>query len=116
MSPRRIPYRYKLLLDEMLPRRDKFPLTNNFFNLRHIVHDYKRSGISDRAIVKLAKKENRIIITKNIKDFHKLNQGEQVDLIGISDNKPLEHIDLAIVAYLNRRRTHKMTGCYKRII
>ncbi|MGD8744198.1 MAG: DUF5615 family PIN-like protein, partial [Candidatus Woesebacteria bacterium] len=66
--------RFKLLLDEMLPRRDKSPQLNNYHNLRHIVHDSKKEGISDQGLVKYAKKLDRIIITKNIKHLRKLGK------------------------------------------
>jgi len=53
----------------MLPRRDKFPLLNNFHDLKHIVHDKKKPSIKDSEIIKLTKKEGRIIITVNKKTF-----------------------------------------------
>lgn len=49
--------RYRLLLDEMLPKRDKFPILNKLHNLRHIVHDFKGSGLSDEKVVAMPEEE-----------------------------------------------------------
>ncbi len=42
MSPRQ--KRYKILLDEMLPRRQKLPGLNHLHNVKHILHDLTRSA------------------------------------------------------------------------
>ena len=36
--------KHKLLLDEGLPRKESYPLLNNYFNLRHIVHEFGKKG------------------------------------------------------------------------
>jgi len=50
MAPRR--KRYKLLLDEMFPRREKYPNLNNFHDLKHVVHDFKKEEMSDIQVLK----------------------------------------------------------------
>lgn len=48
--------RYKLFLDEGIEPRTFFPHLNNLFNLRHITHDYKFTGLSDYDVYEVAKK------------------------------------------------------------
>ena len=76
----------KLLLDEMVARKDHLPQTNCFHDLKHVVHDYHQAGLSDPEIAELASKQGRIIITKNVKHFRPLAIKKQVGVIGISDN------------------------------
>lgn len=113
MSPRNL--RCNLLLDKMLPRKEKFPLLNNFHNVIHITHDCKKSGISDTEIVIFAKKQKRIVVTKNIKHFRKLCQQEKVDLIGATEIAVPEALDKSIMAYLRRKKVARMTGAFKNI-
>lgn len=113
MSPRH--RRYNLLLDEMLPRREKFPVLNNLHNLKHIVHDLKKSGAKDREVVRLAKRQNRIIITKNTKHFETLCREEKVDVLGVSEVASPEELDGSIMAHLRRKTSRVMTGLCKKI-
>lgn len=107
---RKKPHRYKLLLDEMFPKRNRFPLLNNYHDLKHITHDFKKSGIEDTKVVAIAKKENRIVISKNFRHFRKICNENKVDLISIAENMPAELIDKQINAYLRKRMIHVMTG------
>ena len=107
--------RFNLLLDEMLPRREKYPQLNNYHNTRHIVHDLKKEGASDEEIVKLAKKLNRIVVTKNIKDFKKLGKKHKVDIFGVSGYLPPEKLDRKIMAVLRKRRYRKIKGGFTKI-
>jgi len=69
------------LLDEPLPDRKRLPQINQRgnFNIRHIVHDYRKSGLSDDKVIQIARKENRIIVTVD-KTFggKKINQNTSV--------------------------------------
>jgi len=47
--------RYRLLLDEMFPRRNTFPQLNKFHDLRHVIHDFHLPDNQDEKVVKLAK-------------------------------------------------------------
>ena len=114
MTPRK--KRFKLLLDEMMPRREKFPLLNNFHNVKHVVHDLGKSGDSDTQIVAIARRQQRIILTKNIKHFRELCHQENVDLIGVSDVTGPEKLDKIIMARLKRRRARKMTGKFTKVV
>jgi len=77
--------RFKLLLDEMMPRRERFPHLNNFHDLKHIVHDMKKPGIKDSQIIMMAKRNGRILLTKNVKHFIGSCGDKKVDLIGVGD-------------------------------
>jgi predicted nuclease of predicted toxin-antitoxin system len=107
--------RYKLLLDEMLPRKDKYPLLNNYHNVRHIVHDLKKEGITDLELIRLASRTGRIVITKNIKHLKELGLKYQVDIIGVTEILPPERMDNKIVAILRRRTYKNMTGRFIKV-
>lgn len=107
--------RFKLLIDEMLPRKSKFPQLNNFHNIRHIVHDFKSGGMSDEKLVILAKKENRTVVTKNIKHLQKLGVKHKVDVIGLTETALPQRIDSKIMAILRKKRQAKMSGSFTKI-
>lgn len=106
MSPKQA--RYLILLDEMLPAREKFPELNNSHNVRHLVHDFHKLGLEDKKVILLAKKENRIIITKNTRHFFQECKDLGVTLIGVTEEMPAEEIDKDIMAKL-RRISHNET-------
>lgn len=108
--------RYKLLLDEMLPRRSKYPLLNCFHNIRHIVHDYKLAGSSDEKVLKLAAKEERVLITKNIKHFRPSGEEYDVDIIGVMETIPPEELDRSVMAKLRRWGKTRMSGRFTTIV
>ncbi len=114
MSPR--PKRFKLLLDEMLPRRIKYPALNSHHDVKHIVHDYKRGGITDVRLLELARKDNRIVLTKNIKDFQFQCQQYQVDVIGVTETIPPEELDKSLMAKLRSWGKSKMSVRFTKII
>jgi hypothetical protein len=99
----------------MMPKRDRFPRLNNLHDLKHIVHDLKRFRIKDNQLIELAKKLDRIILTKNVKHFMDLCSDKKVDLIGVEELVGFEEIDNKVVAYLNKRKNRKMMGIYKNI-
>ena len=105
--------RFKLLLDEMLPRRENFPVLNNYHNVRHIVHDLKQSGISDIDVIKIAKSQNRILVTKNIKHFREDCERFNVSLIGIAETMQPEDLDKKLVAILKKYVFGKLARFFK---
>lgn len=109
------PKRFKLLLDEMFPRREKYPLLNNYHDLRHIVHNFKKEGVSDTEMVRYAKEQERIVLTKNIKHLKELGMKYKVDIIGVTEILPPERMDNKIMAVLRRRKFKNMTGRFTKI-
>jgi len=102
MSPRQT--RFRLLLDEMHPSRSNFPVLNKLHNLKHITHDFGLSGVQDPKVVSLAKKEKRILISKNEKHMIELCRDKGVSLICVKEKIPYEEIDSKITAYLKKIR------------
>lgn len=92
--------RFKVLLDEMLPRRIKLPRTNHYHDLKHIVHDLHLSGITDQELVFVAKKSKRIVITNNVKHFKNLCQKEEVSLVGVDQRIPPDKLDKKLLSLL----------------
>jgi len=97
--------KFRLLLDEMFPARNKFPELNKYHNLRHIAHDFKMNGATDEKVVKLAAKENRSLISKNGKHMINLCQELGVKLIITSETMSDEEIDSKIMASLRKTKT-----------
>lgn len=99
MSPKK---RFKLLLDEMLPSRSNFPLTNYSHDLKHLVLDMNKSGITDLEVAKLAKFTSRIIITRNIKDYLPLAEKFQIDVFGVSPYLVVDDLDKLLISKLRK--------------
>jgi hypothetical protein len=99
----------KLLLDENLPPRTKFIRLNNRFCVQHIVHDLRKSGISDKELFKIAEKLGSIIITLNERHFNK-NIFIKSGLIGLSPYLSTEDIDKKVTSILTKHKTCYLTG------
>ncbi|KKW09754.1 MAG: hypothetical protein UY49_C0039G0010 [Microgenomates group bacterium GW2011_GWC1_49_7] len=104
----------KLLLDENLPPRKKFVRLNTRFNVRHIVHDYHKSGILDSELFKIAEREQRVILTRNEKDFIG-NARKKSGLIGISPKLSTEDIDKCINSNLTTHKRCFVIGKFIRV-
>lgn len=104
-------YRHKLIFDENLPTRENFPLLNNRFDLRHIAADYKHSGLPDFKVYKLAKKEGRLLVTYNIKDFKELATRSNITgIIGVSPNLTFDQIDKKLTSLLTKSTKKELFG------
>jgi len=66
-SPRHSP-KPKLLLDEGFPPRRSFKFLNSFFDIKHIKHDLRFEGLTDKDVYEIAKLQNRVLITFNVKE------------------------------------------------
>ena len=84
-------YKHKLLFDENMPPRQRFPSLNEHFDVKHVSHDYNKGGIVDEEVYKIAYEQGRIIITINRDDFEKL--------IGTKD-------DYGVIAVSDGHKTH----------
>lgn len=105
--------KYKLLLDEGLPPRDRFKILNSRHNLKHIKHDFGQPGISDKEVWKIAAKEGRVVITYNVKDFKKLVVNDRSGVVGISTNLSIEQIDKKLTSILIKTKKSNLYGKYK---
>lgn len=99
--------RFKLLLDEMLPKRQMLPRVNHFHDLRHVVHDYGVGGATDIEVAKLAIGEERIIVTNNTSHFRRLVNKFRVEIIGVDQSMGLDDIDKKLMAKLQKRKQKK---------
>jgi len=111
------PQRYKLLLDENISPRTRFPILNSRHNVKHLVHELKKSGITDQEVYNLAKKESRLIITFNKKDFETMaEKSSETGIIAISTNVSDDQIDKKITSLLSRKKKNELFGKFQHII
>lgn len=106
----RHPHKFHLLLDENVESRKVFLKLNDFHNVRHLVGDYKKSGINDSQVFELAKHEKRILITYNYKDFHNFPLTNHVGLIGISRSLTIPEIDKKLMSFLRDKSETDLYG------
>ena len=108
--------RYKLVLDENLPKRQQFPFLNERHSLKHITHEYKQVGISDLEVYDLAKKKKSLLVTFNVKHFKKQAPlSIHTGIIGVSKNLTNEQVDLKIMALLRRKKRSELFGHFQQI-
>lgn len=104
-------YKHKLLLDEGIAYRIRFPILNHRFDVKHIKGDLNCIGLSDADIYSLAIKQGRIIVTYNEKDFRELaNISKQTGVIGLTTNLTYDQIDKRLTALLNRSTKSSLFG------
>ena len=109
-------FKYKLLLDENIPRRAKFPSLNRKFNIRHISADFKIIGLGDPEVYEFARKTNRLIVTYNIKDFEKFAElSLESGIIGISATLSNEQIDKKLTSLLTKSKKSELFGKFNHI-
>jgi Domain of unknown function (DUF5615) len=78
-------YKHKTLIDEQVSPRQYFPRLNERFDLKHIKHDLNLASLPDPQVYALAVSQDRIILTKNVKDFRTLLQDDSPGVIGIPE-------------------------------
>lgn len=109
-------YKHKLLLDENFPIRKYLPTLNRKFDIKHLVADLSQEGLSDPKVYSLARKEKRIIVTRNIKDFEELAlTSKETGVIGVSQNLTFKQVDIKLAALLNKSTKKSLLGKITRI-
>lgn len=104
-------HKHKLLLDEGFPIRSYLPVLNSRFDVRHITEDFKQIGLADRKIHRFAIKQDRIVVTLNIKDFKPLApESNLTGVIGVSPNLSFEQIDKKLTALLMKSTRKSLLG------
>jgi len=106
-------YKHKTLLDEHLPPRQILARLNAHFDVKHIKHDLNLAGLPDPAIYELARKQGRIILTINVKDFRPLLREDSPGIIGIPENWAADRIDSKLTAVLMRHGPNYFRGRYR---
>lgn len=106
-------YKHKLLLDEGVYPRQILSKTNSRHSIKHVRHDLKKGGISDSEVYEIAKKQKRIIITYNSKDFRKFTrQNKKVGIIGITQGLTPERLDTKLNSLLSKNSEKTFYGKY----
>ena len=104
-------HKHKLLLDENMSSRLKFPRLNGLFNVKHIRDDLHVSGISDPEVFTLAKEQKRLIVTLNGDDFrHMAEKSPDTGIISVSDNLRTDQVDSKLTALLVKSSAHALQG------
>lgn len=102
--------RYKLLLDEGLPFKEKFPKLNNLHTLRHINHDLRRGGARDSQIYEIAVKDGSMVVVFNTKDFKVLIRRNNPSVISLSSGLTNKQIDLRLCKVLKNLKPSQKIG------
>ena len=111
MKPRKRFYKHKLLFDENFPIRIHFPVLNRRFDIKHVEADLNQEGLSDPEVYALARKEDRLVVTRNIKHFKTLAQiSKETGVIGVSENLTFEQVDKKLTALLNKSTKKSLFG------
>jgi hypothetical protein len=99
-----------LLLDEGLPRKEAYFQTNNYHNIKHIVHDIGRGGAKDKDVYTIANLEKRLVVVFNTKDFKPLIFPKSVSVISLSTNLSDKQVDLKICKMLRLLKPSETKG------
>jgi predicted nuclease of predicted toxin-antitoxin system len=103
-------FKHKILLDENVYSRSKFPILNSLFDVKHITEDYNQAGLKDPQVYKLAVKEGRILVTFNTKDFRELaTTSQKIGVIGLSIMTP-NVADKKLTALFRKSTTKFLLG------
>lgn len=109
-------YKFKLLLDENIPPRSRFPRLNSRYDVKHIKLDLKYIGIPDDMVYAIAKKQKRIIVTFNYRDFQEnALKSKQCGVIGLSTNLTIDQIDKKLTALLRKTKPINLFGKFTTI-
>ena len=109
-------HKYKLLLDENMPARTKFPRLNSRHDLKHIRDHFHITGLLDPRVYALAQKEHRLILTFNGEDFKDLaGKSKATGILFISDNLTNERIDTKLTALLSKSTPNALYGTFTTI-
>ena len=103
--------RFKLLLDEGLPPKEAFPQVNNLHDVKHIKHDLKKGGTNDANVYLLAKKQERIVVVLNTKDFKPLIKSGWPSVIALSTRITNRQGDLKICKALHNLKPSEVKEC-----
>ena len=102
--------KHRLLLDEALPPKQRYPKLNSFHDVKHIEHDLKMGGSNDKNVYKYAIKEDRILITFNVKDFKPMLKNKTPSIIALSTNLTNNEADLKICKLLRNIKLSQSIG------
>lgn len=109
-------YKFKLLLDENMPPRERFPHVNSRYDVKHIRDDINQGGLLDEPVFTLASKLNRLLVTFNGDDFYKfVEKSNETGVINISANLRYEQIDTKLTSLLSKSTPKALYGKFTTI-
>ncbi len=101
----------KLLLDEGVSKRHKFPRLNSRYDIKHIAADLRKDGSLDATVYSIAVSQKRLVVTLNVKDFIQFaNKSKNSGIIGISPNLTTEQIDKKLTSLLSKSKPSDLYG------
>lgn len=107
----RHPYKHKLLLDENFPPRQRFPKLNSLYDVKHIALDLKITGVDDPVVYDVARKQGRLLVTRNFPHFRALPvSSDTAGVIGVSGNLTFSQIDTKLASFLRRISSKSLYG------
>jgi predicted nuclease of predicted toxin-antitoxin system len=116
-SSKKHPKKFHILMDAAFADSSKFPRLSKKANLAHVVLDY---GVSphaeDEEIYQVAVKENRFVLTINVKDFKKLVRPGKSGVLGIESQLSNEEIDNLVTDFISTKDPDDFIGKTVKII
>ncbi len=93
--------------------RTAFPNLNSIFDVKHVREDLHLTSLSDPQVYQVAVKQQRILLTYNIKHFQKL-AGTRSDagIIGIPPHLTSAQVDTKLTALLTKSTPNALQGKY----
>jgi predicted nuclease of predicted toxin-antitoxin system len=106
-------HKHKLLLDENMSPRTAFPNLNSIFDVKHVREDLRLASFSDPEVYQVAVKQQRILLTYNIKHFRQL-EGTRNDagIVGIPPDHTSTQVDTKLTALLTKSTPNSLQGKY----
>ena len=108
MSSKR-PTRHRLLLDEGVHLPQSYPNLNKLHDLLH-VFQANLKGSNDEKIFGYAKRDSRMVVVFNIKDFKKFIKPDSPTIISLSTNLSDKQADLKICKALKKLKPSQTKG------
>jgi len=102
--------RYRLLLDEGLPKKEKFPNLNNLHTIKHIVHELRKGGAKDSEVYSIANKERNMVVIFNTKDFKGMMNKSTISVISLSSSLTTNQIDTKVCKALKELKPSEIFG------
>jgi len=101
--------RHRLLLDEGVHLPKSYPNLTNLHDLLHISQAGLK-GSSDEKVFNFAKRDSRLAVVFNVKDFKKFIQSDSPTVISLSTNLSDQQADLKICKALKKLKPSEKKG------
>lgn len=106
-------FRHKLLLDENLQPRQRYPRLNEHFDVKHVEHDLHRGGVTDPVVYDIAVSEGRIVLTEDERHFRsQVGTKDDTGVIAIPPHWTPKQVDSKLTALLMRHGPNYFAGKY----